>query len=151
MFGIAGVTPDIFLVLGIVTMTIILFLTEIVRVDVVACLVLVLLGLTKLVPSQLLFAGFSSEAVIALIGVMIISAGLERTASSLKCLTSLCALGKNNENRLRFMLMSVGGICAGFLRSVGTVAIFLPVVTRIRHVTGIPKYAYSCHSGLLLF
>lgn len=139
MFGISGLTPDIFLVLCIIAMTIILFLTEIVRVDVVACLVLVLLGLTKLIPHTLLFSGFSSEAVIALIGIMIMSAGLERTGIVAKMSYFIMRYGKGNENRLRLMLMSVGGFCAGFLRSVGTVAIFLPVVTRIRQANGIPK------------
>jgi di/tricarboxylate transporter len=139
VFGVPGLTPDIFLVLGIILITIILFLTEIVRVDVVACLVLVLLGLTKLVPSNELFSGFSSDAVIALIGVMIISAGLERTGVVAKTAYLLMRLGGVSENRIRFLLMGLGGICAGFLRSVSTVALLLPVVTRIRHATGISK------------
>ena len=71
MFGISGLTPDILLVLGIICVTVILFVTKIVRVDVVECLVLVLLGLTKLIPSEELFLGFSSDAVIALIGIKI--------------------------------------------------------------------------------
>lgn len=147
MFGISGLTPDIFLVLGIITMTIVLFLTEIVRVDVVACLVLVILGLTKLVPNHLLFSGFSSDAVIALIGVMIMSAGLERTGIVAKMSYLIMRYGKGRENRLRLMLMSFGGFCAGFLRSVGTVAIFLPVITRIRHSTGIPKSRFLMPLG----
>lgn len=137
MFGIAGLTPDIFLVLGIIIITIILFVTEMVRVDVVACLVLVLLGLTKLVPSEQLFVGFSSDAVIALIGVMILSTGLERSGVVAKMAFWLMRLGKTNENRIRLLLMGVGGVCAGFLRSVGTVALLLPVVNRIRQATGI--------------
>lgn len=139
MFGIPGLTPDIFLVLGIIMITIILFATEIVRVDVVACLVLVMLGLTKLVTTNVLFSGFSSDAVIALIGVMIISAGLERSGVVAKITSIIMRYGGKNENRLRFLLMSVSGICAGFLRSVGTVALMLPIVSRIRLVTGIPK------------
>lgn len=137
MFGIPGLTPDIFLVLGIIVITVILFLTEMVRVDVVACLVLVLLGLTKLVPSEQLFVGFSSDAVIALIGVMILSTGLERSGVVAKMAFWLMRLGRTNENRIRLLLMGVGGVCAGFLRSVGTVALLLPVVNRIRQATGI--------------
>ncbi|MFI4937396.1 MAG: SLC13 family permease [Candidatus Berkiellales bacterium] len=139
MFGIAGLTPDIFLVLAIIAITIFLFVTEMVRVDVVACLVLVLLGLTKLVPGEQLFLGFSSDAVISLIGVMIISAGLERSGVVAKMATWLMRLGGTNEGRIRLLLMGVGGFCAGFLRSVGTVALLLPVVARIRHATGIAK------------
>lgn len=147
MFGIEGLTFEIFLVLCIITMTIVLFLTEIVRVDVVALLVLVLLGLTNLVPNHILFSGFSSEAVIALIGIMILSAGLERTGIVAKMSYFIMRVGKSNENILRLMLMSVGGFCAGFLRSVGTVAIFLPVITRIRQATGIPKFRFLMPLG----
>lgn len=139
MFGISGLTPDIFLVLGIILITIVLFVTEIVRVDVVACLVLVLLGLTKLVPANLLFSGFSSDAVIALIGVMIISAGLERSGAVAKMTHYIMRFGGASEKKIQLLLMGVGGCCAGFLRSVGTVALLLPVVNRIRLVTGISK------------
>lgn len=139
MLGISGLTPDIFLVLGIIIITVILMVTEIVRVDVVACLVLVLLGLTRLVPSNELFQGFSSDAVIALIGVMIMSAGLERSGVVSKMAYYIMHFGGTNENRIRLLLMGVGGVCAGFLRSVGTVALLLPVIARIRHATGINK------------
>lgn len=139
MFGVPGLTPDIFLVLGIIIITVILFVTEIVRVDVVACLVLVLLGLTKLVPSNVLFTGFSSDAVIALIGVMIMCAGLERSGVIAKMAHYIMRLGGSSESRIRLLLMGVGGFFAGFLRSVGTVALLLPVVMRIRHATGIEK------------
>ncbi len=139
MFGVPGLTPDIFLVLGIIVITVILFVTEIVRVDVVACLVLVLLGLTKLVPSNVLFSGFSSDAVIALIGVMIMCAGLERSGVVAKIAHYMMRMGGASEGRIRFLLMGSGGFFAGFLRSVGTVALLLPVVMRIRHATGIHK------------
>jgi len=139
VFGIPGLTPDILLVLSIIAITVLLFVTELVRVDVVACLVLVLLGLTKLVPSQELFSGFSSDAVIALIGIMIISAGLERSGVVAKLAFIMMRLGGSDESKIRLVLMGVGGVCAGFLRSVGTVALLLPIVTRIRHATGIAK------------
>lgn len=139
MFGISGLTPDIFLVLSIISITIVLFATEIVRVDVVACLVLVLLGLTKLVPGDVLFSGFSSEAVIALIGIMIMSAGLERSGVVAEITNLIMYFGGKNENRVRVLIMAFSGFFAGFLRSVGTVALMLPVVSRIRLATGIHK------------
>lgn len=139
MFGVSGLTPDILLMLGIIVLTIILFVTEIVRVDVVACLVLVLLGLTKLIPSEKLFLGFSSDAVIALIGIMIIGAGLERSGVVAKIAIFTMRLGGKEETRIRLTLMGISGVCAGFLRSVGTVALLLPIVTRIQYDLGIAK------------
>lgn len=132
-------TPDILLVFVIIFFTIILFISEVVRVDVVAFLVLALLGLTKLVSTQDLFSGFSSEAVIALISVMILGAGLEKSGIMHIATSWILKLGGQNEKKISFLLMTSTGVLAGFLRSVGAVALFLPVVSRIRRRTGIPK------------
>lgn len=134
-----GLTPDILIVLAIILVTIVLFVTEFVRVDVVACLVLVLLGLTQLVPPDRLFLGFSSDAVISLIAIMIIGAGLERAGVIARLTDFILRYGGSNEHKIRILLMALSGLCAGFLRSVGTVALMLPVSTRIRRTTGIAK------------
>ena len=73
----------VMLILGL---TIFLFVSEVVRVDVAAVSIMVLLGLTSLVPGygglvplEHLFDGYSSNAVISIIAVMIIGAGLDKT------------------------------------------------------------------------
>ena len=135
----SSLTPDILLVFAIISFTIILFISEMVRVDLVAFLVLALLGLTKLVPTQDLFSGFSSEAVISLISIMIMGAGLEKSGIMHRITHWILKLGGQNEQRISFLLMISTGVLAGFLRSVGAVALFLPVVSRIRRRTGIVK------------
>lgn len=83
-------TVEIAWVTGILLFTIYLFAFEVVEVDVAAATVMVLLGLTSLlapvmglerglVDTQQLFDGFSSNAVISIIAVMIIGAGLDKT------------------------------------------------------------------------
>ena len=139
MFNLAGLTPDMFLVFSIILFVMILFLSEIVRVDVVAFLIIVVLGLTKLLPNELLFSGFSSEAVISLIGIMIIGHGLERSGVMARIATYILRMGGMREKRIRLLLMCAGGTLSGILRSVGSVALFMPVVTRIRRTTGIAK------------
>lgn len=139
MFGIEGLTPEIFSVLVIIGLTLVLFIVEIVRVDVAACLILVVLGVSQLVPHKTLFAGFSSDAVIALIGIMIIGRGLERTGVINRITDWLLDLGGANETKIRLLTMGIAGVFAGFMRSVGSVALFLPIVTRVRATTGIAK------------
>lgn len=95
-------TPDILLVFVIILFTIILFISEVVRVDVVAFLVLTLLGLTKLVSTQDLFSGFSSEAVISLISVMILGAGLEKSGIMHIATSGILKLGGQNEKESVF-------------------------------------------------
>ena len=79
-------TYEMIVVLCVLAFTIFLFVSEIVRVDVAAVSVMVLLGALSYVPGleniadiRNLFKGFSSNAVISIIAVMIIGAGLDRT------------------------------------------------------------------------
>ena len=68
-------TTDMKLVLGLVGFTMAMFLFERIRADVVALVVLVLLGLTGLVAPEELFNGFSGNAVMSIIATMILGAG----------------------------------------------------------------------------
>ena len=72
-------TFEIGLVLGILVVSLILFISEIVRMDVVALLVLGTLAITGLVDSKQAFAGFSNSAVITVWAMFILSEGLTRT------------------------------------------------------------------------
>ena len=75
-------TTDNILVLGILAVAILLFVSERLRVDVVAMLVLVALVLTGLVTVEEAFSGFASPAVIVVWAVFIVSAGLTRCGGS---------------------------------------------------------------------
>lgn len=134
-----GLTWDMMLVLAILTMTIILSLSNFIRVDIVAVLVLVLLGLTRLLPPEQLFSGFSSEAVISLIAIMIIGAGLEKSGIALKLARWILKSCRERPNQINTVLMLVSGLLSAFMRGLGTVALLLPVVGRIAARTGIPK------------
>jgi len=127
------------LVLSILAFTIVLFVSNAIRVDVAAVLVLVALGLFKLLPPDQLFSGFSSEAVISLIAIMIISAGLESTGVSVRLARWVLQFGGENPRKIILLLMATAGLSASFMRSVGTVALFMPIVNRITTRTGISK------------
>ncbi len=125
-------------VMAILLLTVCLFAFEIVRVDVAAVSIMVLIGLTSLLPDysgmvspQQLFSGFSSNAVISIIAVMIIGAGLDRTGVMGKLANKILKLGGNTEQRVIMILSSVVGLISSFLQNVGAAALFLPVVNRI--------------------
>lgn len=126
----------LFIILGV---TILLFISEVVRVDVVAILVVVLLGIAQILPPEQLFLGFSSEAVISLISIMIISGGIEKSGFTSRLAKWILKFSREHNNLISIMLMGISGLLASFMRSFGTVALFLPVVTRITARTGIPK------------
>ena len=67
-------TVEIALTLGIIAAAVILFATEKLRVDLIALLVLLTVGLIGLIPPEAVFAGFASPAVITVWAVYIVSA-----------------------------------------------------------------------------
>src|SRR5690554_3638334 len=76
-----ALTTDMKIVLGLVALTMVLFLFQRVRADLVALVMLVLLGLTGQVAPEDVFNGFSSNAVISVIATMILGLGLDRTGA----------------------------------------------------------------------
>lgn len=140
-------TSEMIWVLGILAFTIYLFVSEIVRVDVAAVLVMVLLGLTTVIPDALvpslvdprqLFVGFSSNAVISIIAVMIIGAGLDKTGLMSKFATFIMRVGGSTEGRIIPLISGTVGVISSFMQNVGAAALFLPVVSRISGRTGLP-------------
>lgn len=134
---------------AILLLTIWLFAFEIVGVDVAAATVMVLLGLTGLlapimgleqglVSNTDLFNGFSSNAVISIIAVMIIGAGLDKTGLMGKVANWILKVGGTTETRIIPIISSTVGFISCFMQNVGAAALFLPVVSRISGRTGLP-------------
>lgn len=130
---------EMVLVLCILLFTIILTLSNVMRLDMVAVLVLVVLGITRLLPPEQLFSGFSSEGVMSLIAIMIIGAGLEKSGFALRIARWVLSIGRERTTYIATVLMFTSGFLSGFMRSFGAVSVLLPVVTRINTRTGIPK------------
>jgi di/tricarboxylate transporter len=142
-------TVEIAWVSAILLLTIYLFAFEVVGVDVAAATVMVLLGLTSLlapimglerglVDTQHLFDGFASNAVISIIAVMIIGAGLDKTGIMTKVASFILKIGGTTEARIIPIISSTVGIISSFMQNVGAAALFLPVVSRISARSGLP-------------
>jgi len=140
-----GLTVEMVAVLSLLTLTVILFVTELVRVDVTAIIILVVLGLLGYVPglenigdTSTLFDGFSSNAVISIIAVMIIGAGLDKTGVMSAVTAVILRVGGQTEERIIPIISSTVGVISSFMQNVGAAALFLPVVSRISSRTEIP-------------
>lgn len=138
------ITPEMMVVLGLLALTVILFISEIVRLDVAAISILVLLGLFSLIPAlegmvepARLFSGFSSNAVIAIIAVMILGAGLEKTGVMRSVAGMLLRLTGSAEKRVVPLLSAVAGVLSGFIQNAGAATLFLPILSRVSARTGI--------------
>jgi di/tricarboxylate transporter len=131
-------TGDMMLVLAVLGVTIALFVFEVVRVDVVALSIMILLGLLGLVPSDQLFSGFASNAVISIIAVMILGAGLDRTGVMTVVAAFILKIGGKTANRIIPLISGTVGGISSLMQNVGATALFLPVVSRISVRTEIP-------------
>jgi len=138
-------TNEIIAVLSILSFAVFLFVFEVLRVDVVALLVLVLLGLSSLVPeynglipSYQLFNGFSSNAVMSIIAVMIIGAGLDKTGVMGIMAAQILKRAGKTETKVTITLSVCVAYISSFMQNIGAAALFLPVASRISRRTAIP-------------
>ena len=110
---VATLVPSIEIawVTGILFFTIYLFAFEVVDVDVAALSIMVLLGLSAflapwigleqgLVDNTHLFDGFASNAVMSIIAVMIMGAGLDKTGIMSKVAGFILRIGGSTEQRI---------------------------------------------------
>ena len=131
-------TQEMMLVLVVLSATIGLFVSELVRVDIAAILVMVVIGLLGLVPSRELFNGFASNAVISIIAVMILGAGLDRTGAMTVVSRWILKVGGKTVGRIVPLVSGTVGLISGVMQNVGATALFLPVMSRISARTEIP-------------
>lgn len=139
------ITTEISIVLGLLILTLYLFVSEVVRVDVAAICIMVLLGLSTMIPGiqplidvDKLFIGFSSNAVISVIAVMIIGAGLDKTGIMSQVATLIMNRGGRTESRIIPLVSGTVALVSSFMQNIGAAALFLPVISRISTRTRIP-------------
>ena len=131
-------TSEIALTLAIIVGALVVFGTEKLRVDVVALLVLITVGLTGLVGPKEVFAGFSNSAVITVWAVYIVSGGLFKTGVADILGKFILRLSGNSEIRLITVIMLTCGLMSAFMNNVGATAMLLPAVISVAKQTKIP-------------
>ena len=131
-------TVDIALTLLIILAALVLFATEKLRVDVVALLVLIAVGILGLIPSKALFSGFSNSAVITVWAVYMVSGGLFRTGVADTMGRAILKVAGEGEARLIATIMLTVGLISAFMNNVGAVAMLLPAVVGISRQTKVP-------------
>ncbi len=133
-----ALTWEMITVLVILGGAITLFVTEVVRIDVAAILVMVVVGLTGLVTAEDLFSGFASNAVISIIAVMILGDGLDRVGVMKRVAKFLLKIGGETERRISSLISGAVAIISAFMQNIGAAALFLPVTERLSERTKIP-------------
>jgi len=130
----AGDTRFVF---GLLLVTMVLFVSDRVRPDVVAWLVILVLMVSGLLSVNEALVGFSSPIVVLMAGMFVISQGLVRTGIAYTVGEWLLRQAGKNETRLLVWLMLVVAGLGAFINSTGLVALFIPIVLGIGNKTGI--------------
>jgi di/tricarboxylate transporter len=149
-------TVEIFIVLVILGVSLILFVSEVIRMDLVALLVLCTLAITGLVDAEGAFAGFSNSAVITVWAMFILSEGLTRTGIADIIGRQVMRVAGRREIAMIFVIMVTGAVLSAFMNNIGVAALMLPVVVDVARRTRIPAsrllmpLAYSTLLGGLM-
>ena len=130
-------TVEISIVLGVLLLSIILFVTERLRVDVVALLAMAVLLVTGIISPSQGISGFSSTATVTVGAMFVLSAGLSRTGS-VDRLGKLITYVFHRGFWVGLMsVMVVVGILSAFINNTPVVAIFIPILLNVARETGI--------------
>ena len=131
-------TLEIALVLGILVVSLILFISEAIRMDLVALLVLGALAVTGLVAPNDAFAGFSNSAVITVWAMFILSEGLTRTGIANLIGNQVMRVAGSREISMIVVIMFTAAVLSAFMNNIGVAALMLPVVVDVARRTKIP-------------
>ncbi|MBK8905370.1 MAG: SLC13 family permease [Anaerolineaceae bacterium] len=116
------------LVLGILVAAIVLFITEWLRVDVVAVGVLLALMISGVLTTGEALAGFSSTAVITIASLFVVGGAVLHTGLAGAIGRRILTIAGDSEWRLVLVIMVAVTLLSGFMSDTGTVAVLLPAI-----------------------
>jgi di/tricarboxylate transporter len=130
-------TTEIALFLLILVAGIAIFWSEKVSPDVTALGMLLALVLTGLLPAERAFAGFGSHTVILILGLLIMTAALQRTGVVDVVGRALMRQSGMNSTRALLLLMLAASAMSAFMSNTASTAFFLPVAFSMAQRTNI--------------
>lgn len=136
--------PQITLLLGIIVVTLTLFSMERLPADVIALGVMLTLILTGLLSTEHAFAGFGSDTVMMILGLLLLTAALERTGVVELAGRTMFRYTGDRPNRVLAVIMTASAGLGAFMSNTASTAFFVPLTI------GIAQRARISASRLLL-
>ena len=132
--------PDALVVFGLIGVTLVLFVSEVIPNDITAIGVIFALGV--LAPSLGLertdaLRGFSNTATITIVAMYMLSAGVQKTGLVQMLGIRLADFTKGDERRALAATVGTTGPIAGFINNTPVVAVFIPMITDLAKKAGI--------------
>lgn len=132
----ASPTGQVSVVVFTFALTIVAFIADKVRSDIVALSSMALLLVTNVLTPGEALAGFSNSAVVMMIGLFIVGGAVFQTGLAKIISGRLLKLAGTNEKKLFFLVMLVTSVVAAFVSNTGTVALLLPIILAMAKSAG---------------
>ena len=118
-------------VYAMLALTVVLFVTDRVRTDLVGLFIMVVLGLLGILKPKQLLVGFGNEALVTIAAMFVLSAALMR--SGLVAALSGKLADYSRGSPLRFMILALGSVCfmSAFINNTPVVVVFIPAVLTV--------------------
>jgi len=142
-----GMTSEMELTLLVLALTTVLFVTDRLRGDVIAISVALILAWLGLVTPVQAFSGLGSNAVVAVVAVMILGRGVERAGVMIRLSRAIMRIAGSDENKLIWVVCTVVGGLSAFMQNIGSAALFLPAMLRISKSTKTPASRFLMPMG----
>lgn len=128
-------TTDQGIVFAVLAATLVLFVWNRLRFDVVAMLALLAIAIAGLLPTEALFAGFGHPAVVTVAAVLVVSQGLVNGGVVDQIAQLLGKVGHRPTLQI-LTLTGVVALCSGFINNVGALALLMPVAVWMSRESG---------------
>ncbi len=131
---------EIAFVLGLLVVTIVLFATEKLSVDVVTLLALMILLISGILTPKEAFEGFSDDFIIILAAIFVVSGAMQDTGIFNQIGTQLTRTARLGPRRFLLLVMLIAGSVSAFMNNTTVTALFVgPVVNMSRRLSVSPS------------
>ncbi|HCX04171.1 MAG TPA: SLC13 family permease, partial [Clostridiales bacterium] len=130
-------TTEILIAYGVLALAIFLFVSELVRPDITAIIIMVVLAWTGLIEINQAFSGFSSNAVVSIMAVMIMGYGIDRSGIMNVVSEKITKAAGTSQKKILAMVSGTVGLISSFMQNIGATALFLPALMKISKKTKI--------------
>ncbi|WP_276496790.1 SLC13 family permease [Pontibacter litorisediminis] len=126
---------EIALVLTLLVIAVVLFATEKFSIEIVTLLMLIILASTRIITAEEAFAGFSSDFIIIIASIFILSAALQETGILDFAVVRLARLAQQSTSLMLLIVMVVTGFVSAFMNNTTVTAMFVtPLVGLSRRI-----------------
>ncbi|MGC9397850.1 MAG: SLC13 family permease [Anaerolineae bacterium] len=124
-------TFEIAFLLFVVAVALVLFSLELLPEDLIAMSILIALPLAGLLPPEKAFAGFGSETVVMIFGLLIMTAALVRTGVADDIGKMIVKVVGEHHGRLQVVIMVTAALLSTFMSNTASTALFVPVTLEL--------------------